>query len=172
VTDPARAGLVVTPEVAANLITVAADAVRGGDLDTLERTLNAGVAATAVTPRGDSLLMLAAYHGRAEAVQVLLARGADPNQRDAKGQPPLAGVAFKGLIEIAELLVAGGADVNAASADGRTSLMLAAAFDRTRMVRWLLDRGASPDACDAAGMRAVDVAQAMGAAGAVAELSR
>jgi hypothetical protein len=167
-----HAGIVVTPELAAALAGVAADAARSGDLDTLERSLNAGVAASAVTPRGDSLLMLASYHGRNAAVQMLLARGADPNQRDAKGQPPLAGVAFKGLIEIAELLVAGGADVDAASADGKTSLTMAAAFNRADMVRWLLAHGASPDARDASGARPLDVALALGAHAAVAELTR
>ena len=115
--DP-RPGVLVTPEVKAELEAVAADAARRGDIDTLERALNAGVASNTATPRGDSLLMLAAYYGQLGTVALLLARGANANQTDAKGQAPLAGVAFKGLLDIAALLVAAGAEVDAASADG------------------------------------------------------
>jgi hypothetical protein len=161
--------VVITPEVIAALAGVAADAARGGDLETLERALNAGVAPNTATPRGDSLL--AAYYGQAGAVSLLLARGADPNQTDAKGQTPLAGVAFKGLIDIASLLVAAGARVDASSADGRTPLGMAAAFNRGSMAEWLLQHGASPDARDASGLRPIDVATAMGATEAIAVLS-
>ncbi len=167
-TEPA-AGVLVSADA---LTALAADAARSGDVETLERSLVAGVAVDAATPRGDSLLMLASYHERPTAVQVLLARGADPNQPDAKGQTPLAGVAFKGLLEIAELLVAAGARIDAAAADGRTPLMMAAAFNRVAMVEWLLARGASADARDAAGLRTLDIARAMGAADAVAALTR
>ena len=106
--DP-RPGVLVTPGVKAELEALAADAARRGDIDTLERALNAGVAPNTATPRGDSLLMLAAYYGQLSTVALLLARGANPNQTDAKGQAPLAGVAFKGLLDIAALLVSAGA---------------------------------------------------------------
>lgn len=46
--------------------------------------------------RGDSLLMLAAYHGHAEAVTALVGRGADPDRANDRGQTPLAGAVFKG----------------------------------------------------------------------------
>ena len=142
VTSEPHPGVVLTPEVSAALATMAANAARSGDVDTLERALNAGVAPNAATPRGDSLLTPAAYYGEVAAVRLLLARGADPNQTDAKGQTPLAGVAFKGLVEIASLLVGAGAGVDASAADGRTPLAMAAAFNRGRMVAWLLEHGA------------------------------
>jgi len=146
------------------LVALSVEAARRGDTETLEHALAAGVPVDARSPRGDSLLMLAAYHGHVALVRLLLGWGSDPNGRNTQGEAPLAGVAFKGLIDIAEALVAGGADVNTASqANGRTPLMMAAAFNRIDMVRWLLAHGAAPDLRDAAGLTALDAARAMGA---------
>lgn len=39
--------------------------------------------------------MLAAYHGHAELVRLLLAHGADANRLNDRGQSPLAGAVFK-----------------------------------------------------------------------------
>lgn len=40
-------------------------------------------------------LMLAAYHGHAELVKLLIEHGADPNRVNDRGQSPLAGAVFK-----------------------------------------------------------------------------
>jgi ankyrin repeat protein len=60
-------------------------------------------------------VMLAAYHGHAEAVRVLLERGADPNRTNDRGQTPIAGAVFKGETEVVRALLAGGADPHAGS---------------------------------------------------------
>lgn len=86
------------------------DAARSGDGATLTRYLDAGVPATLTNSGGDSLLMLAAYHGHAGIVADLAARGVDVNAVNDKGQTPLAGVAFKGYAEVAEVLIEAGAD--------------------------------------------------------------
>lgn len=39
--------------------------------------------------------MLAAYHGHADLVKLLIQHGADPNQANDRGQSPLAGAVFK-----------------------------------------------------------------------------
>lgn len=39
--------------------------------------------------------MLAAYHGHAELVKLLVQHGADPNRANDRGQSPLAGAVFK-----------------------------------------------------------------------------
>jgi ankyrin repeat protein len=39
--------------------------------------------------------MLAAYHGHADLVQLLIQHGADPNRLNDRGQSPLAGALFK-----------------------------------------------------------------------------
>ena len=57
--------------------------------------------------------MLAAYHNQAATVSLLLAKRADPNVLNARGQAPVAGAVFKGHAEVVELLVRAGADVAA-----------------------------------------------------------
>lgn len=72
------------------------DLARGGDADALAAYVDAGVPANLTNDRGDTLLMLAAYHGHAPAVTALAARGADPDRANDRGQTPLAGAVFKG----------------------------------------------------------------------------
>lgn len=48
-------------------------------------------------------LMLAAYHGHASLVKLLLDHGADPNRINDRGQSPLAGAVFKGEAEVIEV---------------------------------------------------------------------
>lgn len=47
--------------------------------------------------------MLAAYHGHAPLVKLLLQHGADPNRLNDRGQSPLAGAVFKGEAEVIEV---------------------------------------------------------------------
>ena len=61
--------------------------------------------------KGDSLLMVAAYHGHAPAVEVLLAHGADPDTRNHHGQTAIAGASFKGHVQVVESLLRHGANV-------------------------------------------------------------
>jgi len=88
----------------------AADLARNGDAIGLGGLLNDGLAVDARDAKGNTLLMLASYHGRAEVVKLLLKSGAAVDLRNDKGQTPLGGVAFKGYAEIATLLLDAGAD--------------------------------------------------------------
>jgi ankyrin repeat protein len=137
---------------------------RQRNLPGLEALLTLGLPPDVRTPSGDSLLMLAAYHGHHHLERVLLARGADPELRNDRGQSPLAGAAFKGDLAMADLLVEAGADVDQAGPDGRTALMYAAMFDRVEMVEALLRHGARTDLEAADGPTALLCAEAMGAA--------
>jgi ankyrin repeat protein len=83
---------------------------RSGRTDELAAYVDAGVPANLTNDRGDSLVMLAAYHGHAEAVRALLERGADADRVNDRGQTPLAGAVFKGETEVIEALLKGGAD--------------------------------------------------------------
>lgn len=47
--------------------------------------------------------MLAAYHGHAPLVRLLLQYGANPNSLNDRGQSPLAGAVFKGESEVVEV---------------------------------------------------------------------
>ncbi|MEV7870293.1 ankyrin repeat domain-containing protein [Streptomyces sp. NPDC088124] len=92
------------------LATKVFDLARTGEAETLAAYVDAGVPANLTNDRGDSLLMLAAYHGHLPAVEALLARGADAARVNDHGQTPLAGAVFKGEDEIIRALLAGGAD--------------------------------------------------------------
>ncbi|MBM7440999.1 ankyrin repeat domain-containing protein [Streptomyces sp. HB132] len=97
------------PEVI-ELATKVFDLARRGEADALAAYVDAGVPANLTNDRGDSLLMLAAYHGHAPAVVALAARGADPGRANDRGQTPLAGAVFKGEREVIDALLVAGAD--------------------------------------------------------------
>ncbi|MGW2475653.1 ankyrin repeat domain-containing protein [Streptomyces sp. NPDC001665] len=86
------------------------DLARAGDADALAAYVDAGMPANLTNDRGDSLLMLAAYHGHAPAVTALAARGADPGRANDRGQTPLAGAVFKGEEAVIRALLDAGAD--------------------------------------------------------------
>ena len=58
-----------------------------------------------VNPRSSRWVqvMLAAYHGHAPLVKLLIQHGADPNCLNDRGQSPLAGAVFKGEAEVIEV---------------------------------------------------------------------
>ncbi|MFE9400019.1 ankyrin repeat domain-containing protein [Streptomyces flavidovirens] len=89
------------------------DLARQGETEALAAYVDAGVPANLTNDRGDTLVMLAAYHGHAAAVEALLSRGADPDRANDRGQTPLAGAVFKGEEAVVRALVAGGADPSA-----------------------------------------------------------
>jgi|SRR5579875_1322499 len=91
------------------------DLARDGDVAGLLAQLDAGMPVDLTDSCGNTLLMLAAYHGHAGAVSALLERGADVNRLNDRGQSPLAGAVFKGEDTIVWLLLDAGADVNAGS---------------------------------------------------------
>ncbi|MGW2181648.1 ankyrin repeat domain-containing protein [Streptomyces sp. NPDC001732] len=97
------------PEVI-ELATKVFDLARRGETETLAAYVDAGVPANLTNDRGDSLLMLAAYHGHAAAVTALVERGADPDRANDRGQTPLAGAVFKGEDAVIGALLAAGAD--------------------------------------------------------------
>ncbi len=146
------------------------DRARQGDAEMLGRLLENGLPANLRNHKGDTLLMLASYHGHLQAVRVLLGYGADPAIANDNGQLPLAGAAFKGNLEMVRLLLEQGVEPDAAAADGRTALMMAAMFNRTAIVDYLLEQGADPRRRDARGIDALGAAQAMGATDTSAQL--
>jgi ankyrin repeat protein len=157
------AGKQMTPEEARQFTDQVFERARSGDADMLRRLVENGLPPNLRNHKGDTLLMLASYHGHLDASRALLELGADPNIVNDNGQTPLAGAGFKGNVAMAELLIAHGADVNAAGPDGKTALMFAAMFNRTAIVELLLGHGADPAAQDGNGVTALDVAQSMGA---------
>jgi ankyrin repeat protein len=95
------------------------EAARGGDADTLGAYVDAGLPVNLANDRGDTLLMLAAYHGHTAAVRALLDRGADPDRANDRGQTPLAGAVFKNERDVVTALVRAGADPDAGTPSAR-----------------------------------------------------
>lgn len=62
---------------------------RSGATAEIAAYVDAGVSANLTNDRGDTLVMLAAYHGHADTVAALIERGADPNRENDRGQSPL-----------------------------------------------------------------------------------
>ncbi|MHA5053528.1 ankyrin repeat domain-containing protein [Streptomyces sp. SD15] len=118
------------PEVV-ELATKIFDLARRGETEALVAYVDAGVPANLTNDRGDSLVMLAAYHGHAEAVRALLERGAEADRVNDRGQTPLAGAVFKGEETVIRALLDGGADpavgtpsaVDTARMFGKTELL-------------------------------------------------
>ncbi|NUK04084.1 ankyrin repeat domain-containing protein [Streptomyces lunaelactis] len=100
------------PEVI-ELATKVFDLARQGETEALAAYIDAGVPANLTNDRGDTLVMLAAYHGHAPAVKALIARGAEPDRANDRGQTPLAGAVFKGEDAVIRALLAGGANPEA-----------------------------------------------------------
>jgi ankyrin repeat protein len=85
------------------------DLARAGDTEALTAQVDAGVPANLTNDKGDSLLLLAAYHSHPETVSALLARGADPNRINDRGQTPLAAGVFRRSVPIVTALLGSGA---------------------------------------------------------------
>ena len=162
----------MTDDEAAEFAEQVFNVARQGDAVMLERLLEKGLPANLRNHKGDTLLMLASYHGHQDAVKVLLKYQADPEICNDNNQMPIAGAAFKGDLAVVKLLIEAGAKVDGASADGRTALMMAAMFNRTAIVDYLLEQGADLHARDAKGINALGAAQAMGAAETTEQLVR
>jgi ankyrin repeat protein len=113
------------------------DGARSGDAALLAEYVDAGVPVNLTNTNGDTLVMLAAYYGHEEAVAALIARGADVNRHNKRGQTPLAGAVFKNDTTIIDLLLSADADPLAGSP---SALETARFFEREELARQLLQR--------------------------------
>jgi uncharacterized protein len=142
------------------------EAAAVGDAARLRRLLAATPADVgAFTPDGWALLHLAAFFGRAEVVDALLAAGADVRalSRNHEGNMPLhAALAGRGVGRISTTLLAHGADVRAPDAGGHTALHHAAFRDDVGLVNAILARGADPMAKNRDGKTALAIAEERG----------
>lgn len=110
------------------------DLARAGDGERLAAYVDAGVPVDLTDPAGNTLLMLAAYHGHAETVRALAERGADVDRLNDRGQAPLAGAVFKAEADVVAVLLAAGADPDAGAPSARETASMFGTAD-------LLERG-------------------------------
>ena len=127
------------------------NAVRQSDGDKVNKAL-AGNKSTIVNTRdystGETALAITIKRHDMTWSSFLLARGANPDIRDARGNAPLHYAAQLNFPEGASLLLGQNANVNIANASGETPLIIAVQQRNTAMVRLLLANGADPRLSD------------------------
>ena len=112
------------------------DLARGGHTQELAAYVDAGVPVNLTNDKGDTLLILAAYHGRPETVSALLDRGADHSRANDRGQTALAAAVFRQSTDTVTRLLEAGADPDAGGPSARATAMF---FELPAMTE-LLDR--------------------------------
>jgi ankyrin repeat protein len=95
---------------------------RTGEAGELATLLGQGLPPNLRNERGDSLLMLACYHGHADAARVLLDHGAAVDHAGPNGKTALMVAAMFNRGDIVRLLLARGADPFRLDADGNAIL--------------------------------------------------
>lgn len=100
------------------------DLARAGETERLGAYVEAGVPVDLRDASGNTLLMLAAYHGHAATVAMLARKGADVNRVNDRGQSPLAGAVFKGEHEVVSALLSTGADPDAGTPTARETALM------------------------------------------------
>ena len=110
------------------------DLARGGHTDELVAYVDAGVPVDLTNDKGDTLLILAAYHGHPDTVAALLARQADHSRANDRGQTALAAAVFRQSTDTVQHLLAAGADPDGGGPSARAT---AAFFDLPAMTELL-----------------------------------
>jgi uncharacterized protein len=100
------------------------DLARDGVTAELAANVDGGLPVNLTNSKGDTLLILAAYHSHPDTVSALLERGADPARVNDRGQTALAAATFRRCAEAVTALLAAGAD----PAQGRQSALATATF--------------------------------------------
>ncbi|WP_250006756.1 ankyrin repeat domain-containing protein [Actinoplanes sp. M2I2] len=88
------------------------DLARSGGTEELIGNVIGGLPANLTNDKGDTLLILAAYHNHVDTVIALLEQGADPDRVNDRGQSALSAAVFRQNAETVKSLLAAGADPN------------------------------------------------------------
>ncbi|MGY1604987.1 ankyrin repeat domain-containing protein [Geodermatophilus sp. SYSU D00815] len=115
------------------------DLARAGASEQLVEYVDAGVPVNLTNDKGDTLLILAAYHGHPGTVAALLERGADHGRVNDRGQTALGAAVFRQSEEAVRALLAAGADPDLG---GQSARLTAQFFDLPAMTA-LLDGAGS-----------------------------
>lgn len=142
----------------------------GEGYEPIHRSRAAAPQEDAAEPAQEPPLLRAAAAGNVEAVQKLLAEGADPNATGLGGETALMRASFFDRRAVVRALLAAGARVDQADADGRTALHAAALAGKAGMIELLAAAGARLDARAAYGRTPLHTAAVAGSAEAVQAL--
>ncbi|GAQ85260.1 hypothetical protein KFL_002260160 [Klebsormidium nitens] len=153
-----------------------ADAAESGNVEALEEAMRSlTVSINSRADDGDTALHLAALHGHAQCVEVLLSKGASVLARDEDGAVPLHDAAASGFTDCVTLLLNAAEQqgcieelLKASDIDGDTPLHHAARGNHVAVVEQLLGAGADASIENGVGkkpyrladdLRAVDICQ-------------
>ncbi len=115
--------------------------------------------ANAKNTQGLTALHWAAFRGFSDIVELLLAKGADPNIKGGPGVTPLMQAAMNGHATVCSLLVAKGANINEPDNEGLTALHKAASDGHAEVVKILVAGGGDKAAKSASGATPLALAE-------------
>ena len=110
------------------------DLARAGATEELAGYVDAGVPVNLTNDKGDTLLILAAYHAHPDTVAALLERGADHGRVNDRGQTALAAAVFRQSPEAVQRLLEAGADPDIGGPSARSTAQF---FDLPAMIALL-----------------------------------
>lgn len=110
------------------------DLAREGGTEQLVAYVDAGLSPDLINAKGDTLLILAAYHVHEDTVRALLARGADHARVNDRGQTALGSAVFRSAGGTVTALLEAGADPDLG---GPSAVELARFFDLPEMLELL-----------------------------------
>jgi hypothetical protein len=138
------------------------EAARLGDVAVMEALLDAGAPVDMTEPPRKGLLRtaleVAAGEGHVEALELLLARGANLHHLSVDRTPIVLIAVTRGQCAVVKVLLAHGAQADQADRNGVTPLMAAARGGHLDCVITLFEAGARPDKADDYGWRPVHYA--------------
>ncbi|KAL9961102.1 hypothetical protein ACROYT_G029986 [Oculina patagonica] len=122
-------------------------AARDGDVTKIESLLSRGFSVDcidSITNEGLTALMIAAANDKLQAVEYLLAKGANPSLENSDGLNSLHLASYGGNTDIIELMLSHVPSIDAIDNEGVTALMLATFNGKLQAVEYLLAKGANP----------------------------
>jgi len=157
--ERSRSEVAKAPE-AAPPVTDPATAAR---LEKIRRSIDQGIDVNQADADGRTALMMAAFDGYTEVVELLLKSGAEVDLYDGVGRTAVMYASSGPFPQTVELLIQSGADINRIdTAEGWTALMFAAAEGHQTVVKILLRAGADIEITDQDGDTAIDHARQRG----------
>lgn len=133
-----------------------------GDADAVRRLLDLGLPVDSVDSQGCGALLRAAGGGHRALVDLLLARGADPQLAAHSGATPLSAAVSMRHGDIVDRLIIAGASLEQRLPGESTVLMVACALGLPDLAARLLAAGADVHATDAQGRTALHCAAVFG----------
>jgi len=137
------------------------EASAAGEVERVERLIDASEPLDGYSPDGWTPLHLAAFFGHAKIIEMLLAADADvaARSRNSNGNTPLHAALAGNHKFAAGLLIGRGADVDAVDAAGWRPLHIAAANNNLDAMKALIAQGADVQAANTDGQTPLSLAQ-------------